>query len=974
VSAPDAAAVEAAVRAEDASAVRELLAEATEADRRALAKALKPLLEGPKWELPEPIVFTSIEDGLAFMHSQMAAKMRGEEAEPAASERERQEWGQLSRTPAFAALAVGVAGGRAAAERALDECHGRDYRVSDAECAAIAGVLADRSPPWLAELVDTRLGGEGWHPGVGSWSLARWLVRLGAIERPAVPEYGARMVQSLTQDSPLSPPLEPGQSRFEPPGYDGPRRKMVGTGGVLLARAILDNPGLLQHEIWRLFTDPGVGQEMEDRRQVTSWDQLVVGEQWTDALLELAGRGHLDRDRLLDECLDAFLRDFPPNHVGWYASFHDRLGPSDDEVAARSARYLALLAARSKPGVSLGQRMCARLLDAEFAGAGRLDPEAFLAASGPALVFPQKSVATAQLKLIGKLASGRPEVRDSAVKDRALATAAQAFAHQREDVQAAALKLIARYGVPQDTSARAAVVELASALSPVLRPDAKALGLVPAPPTSSATAAPITSPAPAVSPVPGAAEEGLVAGGWSAAPVARVAGVEEGAELVLLLAQLMEDASDALAVERALAGAVRLSAVPLAERAEVAGPLLKRARKKGLGDFDGPFSGHAIRADMGWLTLTWGTGELPPVSFMEYMGWHPEGHDIPWQSRRPTILSGILSARIGEACTLIAAGRALQLLAEPEFADGTISPGELAARQALWAAAELTPCRYDLEAARLRAAPGADEELALEPSLTMPTVRFRDLPWGRERYTEDSDGVYARLARVPKSASAPHCWPLLTDLAHGLDDRQYAVHRAGVRLDEMIAAWHLLCPHDPELTAAHLLSPLSDGLGPGRNAAVTAVRGLATLAGAFGKICHLALVTGLSGASADVRIAAADAWTQVAVEGRLDPALAAEVIELGVTAGALKLSRIADGLGHAAPHPVASAGVAQACLTATAAFLPAKPAGLHLLLELAATASTVSGMPELPAPIAALARSKGTSKLAEAARRLARLG
>jgi hypothetical protein len=81
------------------------------------------------------------------------------------------------------------------------------------------------------------------------------------------------------------------------------------------------------------------------------------------------------------------------------------------------------------------------------------------------------------------------------------------------------------------------------------------------------------------------------------------------------------------------------------------------------------------------------------------------------------------------------------------------------------------------------------------------------------------------------------------------------------------------------------------------------VRGLASLAGPFGKICHLALVTGLSGASADVRIAAADAWTQIAGEGRLEPALAAEAIELGVTRGALKLSRIADGLGHAAPDP-----------------------------------------------------------------------
>jgi hypothetical protein len=60
------------------------------------------------------------------------------------------------------------------------------------------------------------------------------------------------------------------------------------------------------------------------------------------------------------------------------------------------------------------------------------------------------------------------------------------------------------------------------------------------------------------------------------------------------------------------------------------------------------------------------------------------------------------------------------------------------------------------------------------------------------------------------------------------------------------------------------------------------------------------------------------------------------------------LSRIADGLGRAASDPVALASVAQACLTATAAPLPAKSAGLHLLLELAAQASTVPGCPSFP--------------------------
>jgi len=81
---------------------------------------------------------------------------------------------------------------------------------------------------------------------------------------------------------------------------------------------------------------------------------------------------------------------------------------------------------------------------------------------------------------------------------------------------------------------------------------------------------------------------------------------------------------------------------------------------------------------------------------------------------------------------------------------------------------------------------------------------------------------------------------------------------------------------------------------------------------------HLALVTGLSGDAAEARIAAADAWTRIALSGRLDPALAAEAISLGVSGGALKLSRIADGLRHAAAEPVAAAGVAQACVSAAA--------------------------------------------------------
>jgi hypothetical protein len=114
------------------------------------------------------------------------------------------------------------------------------------------------------------------------------------------------------------------------------------------------------------------------------------------------------------------------------------------------------------------------------------------------------------------------------------------------------------------------------------------------------------------------------------------------------------------------------------------------------------------------------------------------------------------------------------------------------------------------------------------------------------------------------------------------------------------AAWHVLRPHQSELLAAHLLNPLSDGLGPGRNAATTALRG-----------------PGLSGV----------------------------------------------------PEPHGGDGrSAQACVSATAALMAARPAGLHLLLEVAAQASATSGVPGLPESITGLAATKRGSKLAEAAR------
>jgi len=357
-----------AILCDDATSVRDLLAPATEADRRAAAKALAGLLKGPGW--PKTMDDLSPEQRANFVS-----------------------WRETSERPAFVAAAVGMAGGIGVAFKALDDYLGsRDTEVYD----AVTAVLADRNPPWLSDLIDRRLTQAS--RGLPAWPLARRLVRLGAISRPGVAEYTAQLPHWVCR----------GAGREQPV--------------VDALRALRADPGLLEDEVWRIFTVPGTERGLRFYtffpNSPDSWEPESV---WSHALATLSDDGTLDRGRLLDACLEAFVRDFPANQLRWYLEFHDKLAPRPDEVAARADKYLALLAAPAPVAVALGQRACGALLDG---GPGRLDVSAFLAAAPPAFGFPQKWVALDQLKLLGKLAA-----RDASARPQALAVAAEAFTH-----------------------------------------------------------------------------------------------------------------------------------------------------------------------------------------------------------------------------------------------------------------------------------------------------------------------------------------------------------------------------------------------------------------------------------------------------------------------------------------------------------------------------------------------------------------
>jgi hypothetical protein len=590
--------LEAAIRRDDSAAVRDLLKDATESDRAASAKVLKEFLRGPKWP-DEPIMIMLPEQFAQMMRAGRQPELPDEiQEQQAERRREYDQWQKVANTRAFQLAGLGLAGGvTIAAKLASDFPY---MRTSKAEIQQVAEVLADRRPAWLADFMDRHLKLWGQYPlGIPAWPLARALVRLGAISRPDAPEYTTLMPSGAQWDTDSDDKGRVHQ-RWPPPTP---------------AQALLADPGLLEDEVWRLFTVPDAGKALADQDRVGEWSEVSgwtkPKQTWAQGLAELCADGHLDRDRLLDACLDAFTHDFNPNRVAWYVGMLGELKPSIPETSARVSKYLGLLAATSKSGVAVGQQGLQRLLKA-----GLLDADQLMRASAPALLFPQKSVAVAQLKLVGNVAAKFP-----AARPQAAATVAIAFGHERQDIQEAALALITKLGVP-DGPPLAQVRLHAIELSPSLARQAVALGLLPGAPGSASDPEPQDAGAHPVLDV-GLTDElaelekringlppeagrkltaalelvhqGNVPGPARVQPAAGTQlppPVTDPAELIELFTVLIEDARDPIAAERALAGAVRLSSLPASQRRRLAAPLLKRTERV-MRDYS-PFYGDLI--------------------------------------------------------------------------------------------------------------------------------------------------------------------------------------------------------------------------------------------------------------------------------------------------------------------------------------------------------------------------------------------
>jgi hypothetical protein len=454
-------------------------------------------------------------------------------------------------------------------------------------------VFEARKPAWLTEFAAWSL-----ERSPLAWPSVRALERAGLCGRPDTDYYVLGMIVC-------------GPSRFGPPVRD----------------ALLNDPELLQREVWRLFEVEGSGEFSLAARDKYCRAEMT----WEAGLVALAADGVLPRGRLLDASLDALERDFAQFRARWFSRFHEALQPTPSEGAERVERYLDLLASKIPPTVSFALGALSKL-----DRANRLPAGALVERISPAVRARSKGGVTSALRLLEKASSREPSFKAYISK-----TATQALAHESPAVQSAAFDLIVACGDRNDDALASMLRDHFDQLAASIQPRVcDWLG------SSKSVAKPVTSRgvategelegllarASAIAPRfrelagIGAALEAIGAGRFDVPaltfngtefphlnPESRIAPVYELDELIDLFAEVLEKPEASDDVERVLDGVSRLCDRRPAGFDTLTKPLRKRAlglleRHSGNDGF-GPFCGWDPSLDLCGLALSWIDGE-----------------------------------------------------------------------------------------------------------------------------------------------------------------------------------------------------------------------------------------------------------------------------------------------------------------------------------------------------------------------------
>jgi Family of unknown function (DUF6493) len=391
---------------------------------------------------------------------------------------------------------------------------------------------------------------------------------------------------------------------------------------------VLDaHPNFRQADLRLIFAVEGTSEH-----SLAALDKYNKGDGgWTRLLLTLVERGELGRGELLDITLEVLSRGYPSFRAGWYSRFHEQLGPSLDERAARQAQYERLLGSAVPQTASFALKALEQLQKK-----GRLQATGFVDAIEPVLMAAQAETVKRALKMLALLAT-----LDADGRARIAELSLLALVHPEASVHAAALDLFRESGGPTHPRLVARLQSAAPGLAPSVR---STLG-------DLTQAEEVPTPAEVVvwsRPDPFAAERALLA------PMT----LESALDCV---SRALEQPQDAELFELALDAASRFGAAPRAERQRLGGPLRKRALQLAK---RGPL--HALQYELVRVALAWVAQERHA---------HPHA-----KLGAPGKIPPFLWRRTDALITRLLADKGGPLLSAPTHQHGHLAEAELARR------------------------------------------------------------------------------------------------------------------------------------------------------------------------------------------------------------------------------------------------------------------------------------------------------
>lgn len=287
------------------------------------------------------------------------------------------------------------------------------------------------------------------------------------------------------------------------------------------ARALRQDPALVERCLWPMFTAPDVDLASTDTGSTAPWRAVLI---------DLVADGLVEREEVFDRCLDALDEADADARASWYTGLFAGLHPTTRDLATRQDRLVDLVSSKATPTVSFA---VAQLVAVD--ASGLLDDEVLVRGVGPALTASGKTTALGGLRLLAACARRRPDL-----SPRIADAVHDGLDRLHPDIRQHAVALLARTS-PSD-------------------PRTAAMDPSGSPPTASGTRAPASPrlPPPCV----------VVALGPDQLPA--------------ILAEVLEDPSDPIILEQVLDALTRVEdpapIAPLAPRARAA---LDRADRDG---------------------------------------------------------------------------------------------------------------------------------------------------------------------------------------------------------------------------------------------------------------------------------------------------------------------------------------------------------------------------------------------------------